>query len=163
MTEKLQRCGERDVKMAAAKARQLSRQVVCRRGAAETRQERSVVTESRGAHRPRQERMSEKSTGRQVHFDNEVQVWPTLICKDGSREVLVGKNSCPAGFWKCQMLIDWDGARWEGIPGGLSGSALPARNTAVYLPPDAGDASSLLHIIAVLTLQHLSREPLALA
>ena len=56
------------------------------------------------------------------------------------------------------MLIDWDGGRWEGTPGGLSGSALPARNTAVCLPPDTGDASSLLYITAASTLQHSSRD-----
>ena len=149
--------------MAAEEARQVSRQVVCRRGAAETRQERSVVTESRGAQSPRQERMSEKSTGRQVHLDSKFQVRLRLICKRRQYEQSVGqKNSCPAWFWKWQMLIDWDGARWEGTPGGLSGSALPARNTAVYLPPDAGDASSLLYITAVSTLQLLSRKSLLL-
>jgi len=46
----------------------------------------------------------------------------------------------------CKCLSIWDGH----TPDGLSGRALPGRDTAVSLPPDAGDAASLLYISSVL-------------
>lgn len=109
---------------------------------------------------PPQERILKRTTRRQVHLDSRSQERPNLICIDGSSSDKVLDGRCPAlhGFGSGRCLsIGTESV--EGTPGGLSGSALPARTT-VSLPPDAGDASSLLYITAVLTLQHSSWETL---